>query len=278
VAGKALNLANGKVYSGDALYGSSATIGNDVTFSTACQRVMNASVINWTFAQSEISRIAAGLKAMPANGQYSVSNGVLTLSGPAQFVSGSLLVFSVKLLDLLGAQSISFSNFPKAADIKAIVFNADVSGFTIPDNFAFSLPQSWSLSALEGSDYKNKLIWNFDQLAASLSFSNTDNSTHEVFGAVLAPNVALNCGASRMKIYGSLFLKSLSGMYLISEHLSSDFCLADLVSVAITTQPATLPATTQPATVTPTMVQTVTTFVPSVIGTTKIPATTQPAK
>jgi len=244
------------------VYGSAATIGNDVTLSTACQSIMNASVLDFNFASSEMTRICTGLKAMAANGQYSISNGVLTLNGPASFVAGSVLVFKVKLLDLLNLQSLQFVNFPKASDIKAIVFNADITGITIPQNFAFNLPATWSFGALDSSPFKSKLIFNFADIGASLSFSASDNTTRDFFGMLLAPNVILNAGSQRIRFFGPAWLKSFVGQYLISEKVLYDFCLTDLV-------PMPAPTTQQP-----TIIETITTLVPSVSGTTKIPSTT----
>jgi len=270
VAGKNLSLTNGKVYSGDICYGSQYSASTDSLLSTSCQAVKNESILDFAFAQSEISRISSGLMALTPNGQYSVSGGVLTLSGPAQWVSGSVLVFKFLLADLISVRSIKFQNFPVASTLKAIVFNFDLGGIQLPSSFSFDVPSMLSFAGLPEA-YESKLVWNFGQLATALTLSSSSVSEYrDLYGLLIAPSCSIIAPGARVRLYGMAFIKSFSCGSFIQEHEEFEFCVTDLVAVSVPTSTASVP--TQ-ATATPTIVQTVTTQVPTLVGTTKIPAT-----
>jgi len=269
VAGRNCSLSSGKVYSGDIVYGSQFNGAADSTLSQSCQSIKNASLLDFQFAKSEILRISSGLMALPANGVSSISGGVLRLSGPAQWVPGSVLVYKVILGDLISVRSLQFSNMPAATQIKAIVFNFDTNGVQLPSNFGFDVPAALDMSALPDA-YKNKLIFNFGELNIALSLSSTSLTTYrDVYGILLAPMCSLSAvGDAKVRVHGKAFINSFSGANLISEDEMFDFCLTDLIGTPM--------ATTQPAATThaPTESIPVTTIIPSVVATTKVPVTT----
>lgn len=194
VAGQNLTLINGSVYSGEVIYGDSI-VSNNFNLTTTCDSVQNATILDFDFAKSEITRISSGLMSKTANGQYTVSNGALTLTAPAQMPDDGLIIFNVMLSDILNVNSIDFNGFPDAAQVKAIVFNFEIpSDLQIPTGFEFSLPNAWDFSMLANSGFENKLIFNFGELAVNLAINSDSDDIREFYGTLLAMNVNLNAG------------------------------------------------------------------------------------
>jgi len=261
VAGQNLSLVNGSVFSGDAIYGNSLWAGSDVNFSSSCGTFLNQSKFDFDFAKSEIIRISDGLMAMSANGQYTVSAGVLRLTAPATIPESGLIVFNVLITDLIVVQSLQFSGFPDSTSIRAVLFNFLLpSGLQVPANFAFSLPEAWMFDQLANTGFKNKIIFNFGSLPATLNIA-VSNPTllRNFYGTLIAYNARVNAGSTRIRFTGQVFISSFTGQYLISEYVPVHYCLQTILPMVTTTAPAS--TTSIP----------VTTMVPSVIGTTHVP-------
>lgn len=119
--------------------------------------------------------------------------------------------------------------------------------FNIPSSLSFSLPSTWSTSALQNSPFKNKLIFNLGNVNTTLSLSASSNSEEwkDFYGTLIAFNCNLHANSLKIRFYGKVFLNSFSGASLISKSLDSDFCLTDLASATETTLPPTIATPTE---------------------------------
>lgn len=182
VAGQMLSLSNGTVF-GNAYYGGSASVANNVTFSGGT--LVQGSPINFGAAESNLEALAATLAAYPSTGTTTVHSwGGVSFSGS----NSGLNVFSVAGSAFTNANNVAV-NVPSGATVLINVTGSSAS----PSYFGFSYSGASN----------NRVLYNFHQ-AQNLSITGIGWR-----GTLLAPHadVSFNNGS----LDGQIVVESLVG-------------------------------------------------------------------
>jgi choice-of-anchor A domain-containing protein len=183
VAGRKLQLSNGQVFNGNAVYGDSKDVASDVGFPQGT--ISQGNPIDFSSVEERLKRLSAYLASLTPTGKTTVEAwGGINLAG-----SGNKLdIFNLSGTELSKTNSLEINAAPEST----VVVN--VSGLDISmKNFGFNI---------KGIDRKN-VLYNFYEA------TNLNASEIAIEGSILAPfaNFAFNNG----QVNGNVIVKSMSG-------------------------------------------------------------------